>query len=1802
LFIGGDGVALGYLNNPQLTAGKFTPQTFTDFTQTNFSKKLLRGVQGGSILEKSPPGRRRLYKTGDLCRWIVDGNIEFLGRVDTQVKVRGFRIELEEIENHLRYHEDIADAAVILREDTGGEKYLCAYLVTRRTFEDSEAGDYLAKKLPDFMIPAYFMELGEIPLNPNGKVDKRALPEPGAKQEGYIPPSSDIEKQMAEIWSAVLNVDEQRISVDSNFFKLGGHSLKATVLVARIHKETDVYIELAEVFKTPTIRELARIVEKAEKERFIAVQPVEKKSYYPLSAAQKRLFILQQMEAVYNMTSLLEIEGDLDHHHLEQTFKQLITRHESLRTSFEMAAEEPVQRIHSTEGSRQWAVDSRDEPLCSPVQLGETIKDFVRPFDLARAPLLRVGLINTGNSHILMLDLHHIISDGISMGIFIKEFGVLYREEPLPELRLQYKDYAQWQEQEFRKEAVRAMEEYWLAGFAQEIPLLHLPLDYPRPELQSFAGSTEYFGLTPEESGALKELAAAADASLYMVLLAVFNVLLAKLSGNKDIVTGTPVAGRRHQDLQSIIGMFVGTLALRNFPHPAKPFIAFLKEVKERTLAAFENQDFPFEDLVDKLAVERDAGRNPVFDVMFALQNIDMPQMEMKGLKIKPYKYESNTANFDLFLQAFESERGLRFSLNYCTKLFKKETILRFIQYFKTIISSAIARPGGKISGIEILTEEERQRVLYDFNDTAAPFPGDKTIHRLFAEQAGRTPERIAVVGNIKPRRTRRVFTTYKEIDQQADNMARLLRTKGVSFGSVISIKVERSIEMIVGILAILKAGGAYLPIDPGYPEERIDFMLKDSSAMVLVSSEFEVIDLCRGEPLCSPEVLFHHSSFITHHSGNLAYVIYTSGSTGKPKGVMVEHASVVNLLTALFSAYPMYETDSYLLKTPCVFDVSISELFGWILGGSRMVILLENAEKDPQIIIDTIELCAVTFINFVPSMFNVFVDHLDHHNIKKLSSLKYIFLAGEALLPYQVNKFRKLSTNIVLENLYGPTEATVYAGGYSLAQWDGAGNIPIGKPLANTMLYILDEDFHLQPIGVPGELCISGTGLARGYINNPELTKEKFQITKYKLQTKCKIQNTNYKHMSYMSHMSYIYRTGDLAHWLPDGNIQFLGRLDHQVKIRGYRIELGEVENHLLKHPLIKEAVVTLRARSAGKDRDPYLCAYFIGEKELEAVQLKEYLAKYLPGYMIPLFFVPIKEIPLTVSGKVNRKALPEPEIKEKAPAPPRDRVDETLLAIWEELLGVGKGSIGIDSNFFDLGGHSLKATLLAAKIHKEFQVKVSLAQIFKTPFIRALTEQIRGAEEEKYISIEPAPHLPHYPLSSAQKRFYVLQQMEPRSTTYNMPLIVTLVGNLDREKLENAFQQLIQRHESFRTAFETVENEPVQKIYQSVDFQAGFFEATERGQADKIVDTFIRPFDLSKAPLLRVGLVKVREQEHQQGHILMMDMHHILSDAHSHSILLGELLSLYRGETLPQLKLQYKDYSLWQYRQVQSGEMKKQEEYWLNQFRGDLPILDIPTDFPRPEVQGFEGSITGFEISSETAQKLRTFARAERATVFMVILAAANILLYKLSGQEEIVVGTTVAGRRHPDLENIIGVFLNTLALRNYPAGDKTFLQFFREVRKHTLGAFDNQDYQFEDLVQKAMANVNRDTSRNPLFDVLVSFTSRDPAANDGLQQEGGDDGSGLRIEPYGREASQARFDMLLAGGDAGDQMRFGIEYSTRLFKRETIQRYIRYFKEIVSVVAEDADICLKDIKISTRLGSVKSTAYEQQSEFEF
>jgi len=1290
-------LAIGYWRRPELTEAKFRADPECD-------------------------GRRFCF-TGDLGLRLLDGCLVHKGRKDFRVKIRGYAVELAEVEQRLFGHGSIKEAVVVARQTDSGDAHLVAYF-TVHSHSTSSAGElrkFLEKKLPRYMIPSAFVLLEVMPLTPNGKIDRSALPLPENRRRDvdsvYMPPRTHNEEKLVKILAGLLDIDQ--IGTDDNFFDLGGHSLLAGRLISRIRDVFQVEIPLTTFLETPTIAALGKVIEQADPDnrgaKDLSIRPAARTEALPLSFSQQRLWFLDQLfpqSFAYNMLSAYKLTGKLNVPILAKSINEIIRRHEVWRTVFTAVDGEPRQVVLSHL--------LLDLPL---VDLRETVSDVDRdaevsrrfkteaqaPFDLARGSLVRVLLLRLReDEYVLLLTKHHIVYDGWSRGIIARELTALYeaflnsQPSPLIDLPMQYADYAVWQRHWYPGEVLEEQVSFWKKQLEKFQPL-QLPTDRPRPSVQTNRGARRYFALSATLSAALKELSREHDVTLFITLLAAFKTLLHRYTGQTDILVGSPVAGRNRSELENLIGFFLNMLPLRTDLSGNPTFRHVLARVREVCFGAYSHQDLPFEKLIEEMRPERSLSRNPVFQVIFTLQNTPRLSLELAGLRTEELEIFTGITRFDLELFMEERDNELQGYLNYSTDLFDESKIIRMLGHFETLLTEIVTDPDQRIFEFPLLTEAERQKILVEWNDTATEYPQNNCIHQLFESQVERTPDAVAVVFEDK-------VLTYRELNSRANQLGHCLRKHGVKPEVLVGICVERSVEMVVGILGVLKAGGAYVPLDPECPKERLAFQLEDTKAPVILTQERLLGDLPEhdGRVICLDRdwAEIARESEANPESGetaeNLAYVIYTSGSTGQPNGAMNTHRGICNRLLWMQEAYKLTEEDRVLQKTPFSFDVSVWEFFWPLLTGARLVVAQPGGHRDSAYLVNLIADQQITTLHFVPSMLQVFLEDL---GVETCISLKRVICSGEALpTALQERFFARLGAE--LYNLYGPTEAAVDVTFWACERDSSRQTVPIGRPIANTQIYILDAHLEPIPIGVPGELCIGGVGVARGYLNRPELTAEKFIRDPFRSEPDARL-----------------YKTGDLARYLPDGNIEFLGRVDHQVKIRGFRVELGEIEAVLCQHPAIREAIATVLEDNR---RDTRLVGYVVArsEESFDASEVRKYLKQKLPEYMIPSALVLLDELPLTLNGKVDRNALPAPDQDrpqlEDVYQPPRTRGEETLVAIWGEVLKLDK--IGIHDNFFELGGHSLLATQIISRIRNSFSIELPLRHMFESPTVAAM------------------------------------------------------------------------------------------------------------------------------------------------------------------------------------------------------------------------------------------------------------------------------------------------------------------------------------------------------------------------------------------------------------------------------------------------------------------------------------------------
>ncbi|WP_433234976.1 amino acid adenylation domain-containing protein [Actinomadura nitritigenes] len=1769
LYVGGDQLTRGYHRRPALTAQRFVANPF---------------AAGGT----------RLYRTGDLARWRPDGQLEFVGRSDQQIKVRGHRVEPGEVETAMTAHPDI-DATVVVSDPDGGTGgRLVAYVVPAADAPPptvSALRAHLADRLPESLVPASFVTLDALPLTAHGKVDFASLPAPGTRRPdlgaAYVPPSGPTEVTLAGVWRDVLGVD--RVGARDNFFELGGHSLLATQVVTRLHALLDVDLPVSALFEAPTLQGFAAVAEAAARtEPLPPITRADRTAPLPLSHAQQRLWFLSRLDpdsAEYNVPTAMNLSGNLDVQALEHALSRIVARHEILRTTITVADDGvPAQVIHAPAPLEIPVTDLSDSDTEDVHAEARRIVegDARRPFDLAAEFPLRVRLVELpGQEYVLGLTMHHSAFDELSVGVLTKELTELYaasrenRPAALPELRVQYADYAAWQRERWTGETLDRHMSYWRDQLADLHPL-PLPTDRPRPAVRGSAGATVGFTVPEHLTEALRAMSLRADASMFMTSLAVFQVLLAAQSGADDIAVGTPVANRPHPDVEPLIGFFVNTVVLRTDTSGDPTFSEILTRVRGTALEAYAHQHVPFEHLVDVLQPVRDRSRHPLFQVMFTFDagsdrvgETVLDDVDLCGFPIVP-----TVTQFDLTLNLAESGASMEGAVVYSTELFDESTVRRLIGRYLELLGTIADRPDTRLSELEIASHEEIVRLTEWGHGPSVAMP-PRPVHELIAAQVEDTPDHIAVMAEG-------TAFTYRQLDERANRLANLLRASGAGIESVIAVCVPRGLDLITSLLSVWKAGGTYLPLDPDGPADRLAYELSDSRAQaVITTAELRPLlprsgprQVVIDEPDASsrPPADSAAAPDVRVHPASAAYLIYTSGSTGSPKAVTVPHGGLTNRLLWQVSAHAFTSGDRILHKSPATFDVSLWELCCPLLAGGTLVVAAPGDHRDPAALARTITESEVTVAHFVPSMFGPFLNAVEP---RQCANLRLVVTSGEALPGALADRFHERlgKTGRHLRNLYGPTEASIDVTA-SLDVPSGGGTPPIGAPVANTVVLVLDRHLRPVPPGIPGELFLGGPQLARGYQNRSALTAERFVPDPA------------------AADGSRLYRTGDLVRWRSDGQLDYLGRTDHQVKVRGQRIELGEIEHVLTAHPGVGAAVAAAHEATSDEPGGTRLVVYLVPADSRRAPgsgELRSFLGTRLPASMIPDAFVQLDAVPLTASGKVDRSALPAPSGDRPALTagyePPVTPTEAVLTEIWQDVLHVHR--VGRRDDFFELGGHSLLATRITARIKAVLNVDLPVAAVFDAPTVAALAGRTDAATRgEALLPIPRADRGGTLPLSFAQQRLWFLNQLEPESPEYNFPTALHLTGALDLAALRRGLDEIVRRHEVLRTTITTTPGGvPVQSVSASPLVELAFSDLSNlapddaRAEAQRRIDSAAAvPFDLSAGGPVRAELVRLSEREH----VLGLTFHHIASDEWSAGIFARELSVLYeafregRPSPLEPLPIQYGDYAAWQRARLSDDVLEAQLAYWREKL-ADVPPLSLPTDRPYPPLRDPAGDVRPFTIPAVVTQRLRDIGRLSGASMFMTLLAAFQALLARYCDQDDIVVGTPVAGRAHPDAERLIGFFVNTLVLRADASGDPAFTEFLARVRATALEAYAHQDLPFEHLVE-ALAP-GRDRTRHPIFQVMFSYGAPAPAG-----QNSGGGLADVDVCGFPIEYTATPYDLTLNLSESDGMLYGAFEYSTMLFDPKTIDRLVARFSSLLEEIATAPGRCLSELPLTT------------------
>ncbi|WJG11186.1 non-ribosomal peptide synthetase [Aliiglaciecola sp. LCG003] len=1752
LYIGGAGLARGYLNQSQLTSSKFIDSPFA------------------TALDVAN-GFNRLYKTGDIVRWLADGNLAFIGRNDEQVKIRGHRIELGEIETALREIKGITQAVVTVREQSNNQ-CLAAYVVLESNdITTTHIRESLTKRLPTYLLPTTITSMDSIPFTVNGKIDKRSLPVPEFNDlDTYVPPRNELESKLCKIWQSILGV--QSIGIFDNFFTLGGNSIAAIRLTAASRSELGLDIPLNLLFSLKTVAGLASHLGEQE----MIVIPKSSLSQPPLSFAQERLLFIEKYEngsSTYHIPLLLELSDDVDLALLEKAFNVVLFRHPVMKTVY--LCDENNKHFQRTLDDE---IDINWESIPDEKMLHSLVKSKIEtPFDLTCEPSIRVCGIKENANDYLLIVWHHIAFDGWSTDIFMQELGDVYQaflrdETPnLPALDISYADYSAWQRAYLQGDTLDNLLGYWqqqLAGYES----LNLPTDRARPAHIDYRGHDHLFSLDNDLSASLRALAKRQETTLYTLLLSGFYASLASLTGQRDILLGTPSDNRHHAQTQSLIGFFVNSLPLRAQVEPDTTVASLVSHVHEVVTQAKVHQELPFENLVDALQVERDPSRHPLYQVMFSVQSFGEALADASDLPFSPAELSSqksvySPAKFDLSLMLTDDQASIAGSINYAVSLFDESTIERLQAVFQRILRAFVADNQQTIGSIATVSDEERVTLLSDWNDTDSDYPDNQTLTQLFAAQVKRSPQKVALVYEGRE-------LTYQQLDEQSNQLARALKAayqqqagESLKPDTLIGLYQDRSPEMLLSILAILKAGGAYVPISPDYPQSRVAYLLDDTKTSLVLTQAQYIERLTQwtsqqDQPASvlavdRPDILAGYAKTrvpARHGPDDLAYVIYTSGTTGQPKGVLTPHRGVVSLVQDN-DFINLSQADVMLHLSDPSFDAATFEIWGALTHGATLVIAPNTQELTSQALEQVITDNGLTVLWLTTALF-------ESHYFQRpemFASLRYLFIGGEVVTPEFIRRLvEQKNRPVQFINCYGPTESTTFTTTYECEAFSHS--VPLGKPISTRKVYVLDEQGQLSGIGVPGELYIGGAGLARGYLNQAALTAEKF------------IDNPFASESDRAKGYTRLYRTGDMVRWLADGNLEFLGRNDDQIKIRGYRVELGEIENALCKIEGIQQAVVMVREQQSNQ----YLAAYYVGEETISSEVLRQQLSQTLPDYMLPMTYTVIESVPLTINGKLDKRALPEPILtSEEGYVAPRTELEAQLCEIWQSVLGIEQ--VGVHDNFFRIGGNSIMAIQLTEASRRAIGKEIPLALLFEQKTVAGLASHL----SEQALEIIPVSGLAQPPLSFAQERLLFIERYEQGSSAYHIPILLSLKSDVDLNALEMALNVIIERHSALRTVYLTDEED---RNYQAViefDFKLQIENLeSENALSNRLKQEIEKPFALNIEPSIRLQIYQLNQQQY-----ISILWHHIGFDGWSTDLFINELGLAYqaikagKAPVLPALEISYADYSIWQRTYLQGDTLKKYTDYWKSQLTG-FESLNLITDRSRPAQQDYTGNDLLFNLDVELSNSLREMAKRQETTLYTLMLSAFYSCLATLSGQSDVVVGTPSDNRHHAQTQSLIGFFVNSLALRCQIDPKSSVDELICQVHHLVSQAKIHQELPFENLVESL--DIERDPSRHPIYQVMFSLQNFGESINVN---------NNLPFSPAELTGetglfSPAKFDLSLFISDGHEEISGSFNYAVSLFDANTVERFLKLYKRILRSFVADNQQKIADIRTLSKL----------------
>ena len=1751
LWASGPSIAHGYWRNPETSAKTFVQHA----------------------------GRTWL-RTGDLG-FIREGEVYITGRLKDLLIVRGHNLYPQDIEQTIEREVEVVRkgrVAAFAVNDNGLEGIGIAAEISR-SVQKILPPEALIKAIRQAVAEAYqeapcvvvLLNPGGLPKTSSGKVQRAACAlrhvdgslDSYAQFPGLHAQASDtaleseLQSQIAAIWCEHLQV--ATVAADDHFFLLGGNSITATQVVARLRETLGLELNLRLLFEAPTLSAFAANVAQLQQDGGIAqgaIHALSRQEELPQSLAQNRLWITWQLDpqsSAYTIPGALRLRGELDEDAVRSSFQHLIQRHEALRTRFYERDGQAFQRVDAHSDFDLQIIDLSDLPAAEREARAQQIReDEARTlFDLEKGPLLWVTLVRLDDEdHQLLVTLHHIIADGWSLNILIDEFSRLYAAArqgqtlALPPLALQYADYGSWQRQWLADGEGQRQLAYWKAQLGDEHPTLSLATDHPRAAQQRHSASRHSVRLSVSLSEAIRQTAQAHESTPFMLLLAAFQTLLYRYSGQRDIRIGVPNANRSRQETQGLIGFFINTLVLRAELDGRLPFTELLAATRQTALGAQAHQDLPFEQLLEAFPQAREQG---LFQVMFNHQQRDLSALRrLPGMLADELPWHSREAKFDLQLHSEEDRNGrLSLSFDYADELFDSATIQRLAEHFIHLLQAVCEQPQEAIGDLQLMQQDEQPAW-----SQAPCAPAQHWLPELLNQHTSDATALVWQDGSL----------TFAQLHTQANRLAHYLRDKGVGPDVCVAIAAERSPQLLVGLLAIIKAGGAYVPLDPDYPAERLAYMLKDSGVHLLLTQTALLDRVPSAEGVCVIAMdTLHLDGWPTQppglhlHGDNLAYVIYTSGSTGQPKGVGNTHAALAERLQWMQATYQLNDSDVLMQKAPISFDVSVWECFWPLITGCRLVLAGPGEHRDPHRIAQLVQAYGVTTLHFVPPLLQLFIDE---PLVAECTSLRRLFSGGEALPAELRNRVLAQLPAVQLHNRYGPTETAINVTHWRCTAEDGERS-PIGRPLGNVICRVLDEQLNPLPAGVPGELCIGGIGLARGYLGRAGLTAERFVADPLG------------------EAGARLYRTGDRARWSADGVLEYLGRLDQQVKLRGFRVEPEEIEARLLALDGIAQAVVLVR--------DAQLIGYYTAHTALDEQDVKAALAAELPEYMVPAQLMRLDAMPLSPSGKLDRRALPAPVWQTREHIEPETPLQQQIAAIWREVLSVPR--IGLRDDFFALGGHSLLATQIISRTRQACDVELPLRTLFEASELGAFAEQVgliqASGQRNQQTAIATVDRSVPVPLSYSQQRMWFLWQMEPDSPAYNVGGMARLRGVLDVARFEAALQALILRHETLRTTFPSVDGVACQKVAAQtglrMDWQdiSALDESAREQRLQQLADVEAHtPFNLETGPLLRACLVKAGEQEHY----LVLTLHHIVTEGWAMDIFARELSALYeafideRLSPLAPLPVQYLDYSVWQRQWLESGERQRQLDYWTAQLGSEHPLLELPGDRPRPPVQSHRGELYRFDLSADLAARVRAFNAERGLTLFMTMTATLAVLLYRYSGQTDLRIGAPVANRIRPESEGLIGAFLNTQVLRCQLTGQMSVAELFEQVRHTVIEGQSHQDLPFDHLVEALQPP--RSAAYNPLFQVMCNVQRWEFQQSRQL--------AGMTVDYLANDARATKFDLNLEVTDLDHRLGCCLTYSTDLFDEPRIARMAEHWRNLLEALIANPQQRLSELPL--------------------